>query len=283
MVETRREFPALVAGARALAARAFVHYTHGMHLVYLDEFGHIGPFISRSDPHHNTSPVFGVAGFFMPEREVRDFSSWFYQLKKSAFEQDIAASGKHASTWEKKGNALFTSGRVYKTKRLGYALINEIVRRKGRVFFHGVEKYESAGLSNPTGLYYIALKHAIIALEKVFANKAQNYAIVLDEHQSRIVLLESAIRTMFAHNHVERAKRLIEPPYQVESHLYQTIQAADWIASIIGPLWAYRALPGQFADRAWADKYFASRIETAATHSKVTLRPAPKQKVLTGI
>ena len=248
-----------------------------MHLVFLDEFGHIGPFVSRSDEKHNTSPVFGVAGFFLPEAEVRKFSTWFYQLKKTVFAEDISTSKKHASTWEKKGNELFTSGRAYKTKRLGYSLINEIKNRKGKIFFHGIEKHEAASISNPTGLYYVVLKHAIINLEKIFANKAQNYIVVLDEHQSRVILLESAIKTMFAANQVERAKRLIEPPYQVESHLYQTIQAADWISAIVGPLWSFRAQPSQYADREWAEKYFGGRIEAAATHSKVTLRPTPKQ------
>ena len=33
---------------------------------------------------------------------------------------------------------------------------------------------------------------------------------------------------------------LIEPPFQVESHLYQTIQAADWLATWIGRLMARR-------------------------------------------
>lgn len=251
-----------------------------MHFVFLDEFGHIGPFISKNHQNHNTSPVFGVSGYFLHEKEVRDFGTWFYQLKKSIFEDDIKASGKLPATWEKKGNEIFTSGRVYKTKRIGYSLINEIKRRKGKIFYHGVEKFESEEISNPTGLYYTVLKHAILSLERVFANKAQSYLVILDEHQSRVVLLESAIKTMFAHKLESRAKRLVEPPYQVESHLYQTIQAADWISAIIGPLWAYRTLPNQFADREWAEKFFGSRIDSASTHSQLRRRPAPKQPPL---
>jgi hypothetical protein len=33
-----------------------------IYLVYLDEFGHVGPYVSRTHPHHNTSPVFGFGG-----------------------------------------------------------------------------------------------------------------------------------------------------------------------------------------------------------------------------
>ena len=46
-----------------------------IHIAYLDEFGHVGPYAARSDPHHNTSPVFGFAGFIMPADEVRGFGT----------------------------------------------------------------------------------------------------------------------------------------------------------------------------------------------------------------
>ena len=41
----------------------------------LDEFGHVGPYVSRTDPHHNDSPVFGLAGFVLPVGEVRGFGT----------------------------------------------------------------------------------------------------------------------------------------------------------------------------------------------------------------
>jgi hypothetical protein len=247
-----------------------------MHLVFLDEFGHIGPFVSRAHPEFNTSPVFGVAGFFMHERYVREFATWFYKFKNDIFETDIARSHKHRATWEKKGNEIFTSGHVYKTKRIGYSLINTIQKFGGKIFFHGIEKHEDPDHSNPTGLYYTVLRHAIRDLERCFANKAQNFLVIIDEHQSRVQLLESAIKTMFAADYP--ARHLLEPPYQVESHLYQTIQAADWIAAIVGPLLTFRIAPQQFADREWAEKYFGQRINSASTHSKITLRPKQQKR-----
>ncbi len=52
--------------ARALAW-AFVFLDPSpMYFSYLDEFGHDSPFVSRKRPRHNTSPVFGLAGFVMP-------------------------------------------------------------------------------------------------------------------------------------------------------------------------------------------------------------------------
>ena len=241
-----------------------------MQIVFLDEFGHIGPFVSRDHKSFKTSPVFGLAGYAMPADRVRAFATWFHQLKLDAFARDIEASKKHPATWEKKGNQLFTSGRVYKYKRLMFALISQIRAEKGRLFYHGVQKTRQPENSNPVGLYSTVLSHAILNLEKMFADIGGQYIIILDEHQSRLALLETALSTMYGQH---QAKRLAIAPFQAESHLYPTVQAADWIASIIGPLFAYRALPLEFEDQAWAEKYFEQRIASVlGRFSRVKLR-----------
>ena len=95
--------PAVDSEAHVMWAFAFfgacVHY-----FAYLDEFGHIGPFISRRDGHHNTSPVFGFAGIVLPVTEVRNFSAYFYKLKCNLLEWEIAHDPGHtpAYQWEKK-------------------------------------------------------------------------------------------------------------------------------------------------------------------------------------
>ena len=62
--------------------RAFAYLGAAMiHIAHLDEFGHVGPHVSGGDPRHNDSPVFGFAGFLMPEEEVRAFGTWFFQRK----------------------------------------------------------------------------------------------------------------------------------------------------------------------------------------------------------
>jgi hypothetical protein len=50
------------------------------------------------------------------------------------------------------------------------------------------------------------------------------------------------------------------------------LDAADWISSIIGPLWAHRAVPWEFGQEQWAEKYLARRLDAAATHSAVKIR-----------
>ena len=70
---------------------------------YLDEFGHIGPYVTRQHPGHNDSPVFGLAGFVMPSEHLRGFGTWFFQRKCDLLAFEIERSGQHPALWEKKG------------------------------------------------------------------------------------------------------------------------------------------------------------------------------------
>src|SRR5690348_14989002 len=55
--------------------------SNALYVAYLDEFGHVGPFVSRSHALHNASPVFGLGGIVLPVEHVRSFASFFYRLK----------------------------------------------------------------------------------------------------------------------------------------------------------------------------------------------------------
>ena len=67
-----------------------------IYIAYLDEFGHVGPYMSRSHPRHNDSPVFGFAGFVMPAEEVRGFDTWFFQRKCDLLRFEIRRSSRRA-------------------------------------------------------------------------------------------------------------------------------------------------------------------------------------------
>ena len=87
------------------------------YVVYLDEFGHIGPFVSRSHPKYNDSPVFGFAGMLLPAESVREFAIFFYQLKCRLLAWDLAHKNPKqlpAYQWEKKGSAVYTVTNVEK-------------------------------------------------------------------------------------------------------------------------------------------------------------------------
>jgi len=89
-----------------------------LYIAYLDEFGHIGPYISREDPSYNDSPVFGLGGMFLPYDKARSFATWFYQLKCRLLAWEIEQSGQHPATWEKKGSSLYTTQNVVKYQEL---------------------------------------------------------------------------------------------------------------------------------------------------------------------
>jgi len=75
-----------------------------MHYVmYLDEFGHIGPFISRDHGKHRTSPVFGFAGLVLPVEAAREFAIYFYKLKCHLLKFELEQQDQPAYRWEKKG------------------------------------------------------------------------------------------------------------------------------------------------------------------------------------
>lgn len=110
------------------------------YIAYLDEFGHIGPYISRTDPKHNDSPVFGLAGFVLPIDEVRNFGTWFYKRKCELLSFEIDRSGSHPATWEKKGASLYTARNVEKyaeLRKFTFRLFNKIDSLGGFVFYVG--------------------------------------------------------------------------------------------------------------------------------------------------
>ena len=248
-----------------------------LYLVFLDEFGHIGPFKSRNDPRYNQSPVFGLAGYIIPHRNARSFATWFYQLKENVLSRELRQITVHPATWEKKGTDLFTTKSVKKHKKLletASRIANKIYKLDGRFFYYGREKYLSPEQSHPTGLYTTILSHTIRQTDRYVAAQKSQYMMILDQHQDRINLLATAAKTMFGD---EPARTLIEPPFHVESHLYQTIQAADWIACLIGRSLAYQVSTTEYADWEWANTLFLSKINDYSTHSSLW-RPSDRQR-----
>ena len=216
-----------------------------------------------------------MAGFMIDSGNVRELSTWFHKLKCEVFSSEIDESGKHAGHWEKKGNQIFTSSKIYKTKRLGFSLINQIKANGGKIIYQGIEKYTDPEKSNGSGLYKAVLSRTIRAIEKKFRPENETYAIILDQHNDRAKLMVSAQQTMYSR--IDGAYGLMEPPYQVESHLYPSVQMADWIASIVGSLWNYKTRPEQFHDEQWAERYFETRINSAVTHSTLLRAARAKQ------
>jgi hypothetical protein len=195
--------------------------------VYLDEFGHIGPFMSRSSPKYNESPVFGLAGIILPEEAIRPFSTRFLQLKEHIFKDEIKKSRRISGEWEKKGTSIFTAHHLAKYphfKSTGFRLINSVRDCGGKIFYYGREKIAGTTAVHSTGLYTTVLGHTIRQLESYSEKEKTNFVMVVDEHSARKQLLKTSAQTMYGD---KPARHLLSPPFEVESYINQNIQAAD--------------------------------------------------------
>ncbi|MGR9269836.1 DUF3800 domain-containing protein [Rhizobium leguminosarum] len=249
-----------------------------MIFAYLDEFGHAGPFYGRNHDRFNTSPVFGLGGFLLPETAIRPFATKFLKLKTNLLQFEIEKSGKNAYEWEKKGSNLFTANSINRYPHIRAAmfrLLNDVRNSSGKVFYYGREKIRDTEDVRATGLYTTIFSHAIRQIEAYCESIDESFVLIVDEHSSRKELLETAAKTMFGHTPV---RRLLSPPFEVESYLNQNIQAADWVATIISRLWNYK-LDQDFANYADYEKYFWTRIHAVATHSTVMQRPKKPARI----
>jgi hypothetical protein len=243
-----------------------------VNFVYLDEFGHIGPFMSRHNKRYNESPVFGLAGIILPEDAVRPFATRFLQLKENVFRTEIKKSGKIAQQWEKHGTEIFTPKLVARYphfRSTGFRLLNYVRDCGGKAFYYGREKIQGTTDVNSTGLYTTILGHAIRQLENFSITTRSNFIMIVDEHSAKKALLVAASKTMYGEH---PARRLLCPPFEVKSYINQNIQAADWIAAIVGRLWAREILPDQYKDHEKFSTYFWQRLHQISTHSTVLPR-----------
>lgn len=242
------------------------------YFVYLDEFGHIGPYVARNHPQYNTFPVFGFGGIVIPADQVRGFSSWFYKLKCNLLSFEINRDGIPSFRWEKKGAALYTTQNVLRYKELRQAtfrMLNKIHNVGGFVFYVGMEKNAVPGDHLPNHMMFSVLRAAIRKLDQFCVEKDANFVVFLD-HREEKVLREAVVGVTQQEMYGQNPKRtLLEAPTQVESHLYQAMQAADWMCGLIGRLESFRTRPDEYQDWSWSEKYFGQRIKAVSIRSGV--------------
>lgn len=260
------------------------------YFAYLDEFGHVGPYISRKDTKYNTSPIFGLGGFVLPSNAVRNFSTFFYQLKCNLCKEELENSKEPAHSWEMKGSSVYRPKNVknYPSLRQGTnRILNRINNAGGFVFYVGIRKYMSPEQSSSESLYTAVLKESIKRLDEFCMREEATFSIVLDQSGSfegtdplRASVVAAACVEMFGMNH---RRSLIEPPMQVESHLFQTIQCADWLCSLISKVETFQLCQDDFSDYEVLSKYFSERLDKAKRFSGVRSRiPRLKEEKILG-
>lgn len=245
-----------------------------MLFVYLDEFGHIGPYVTRKSRKHNESPVFGLAGIILPEDAVRPFATFFLKQKERTFAEDLARNGKMAAKWEKKGTSFIRPKPIkeyLECRRLLHRVLKKVGSMGGNVFYYGREKRIGVHDNlNPIGLYTTCFSHALQSLDALCSSRGESFVVVVDQHSARKELLECAVKTMYG---IRPCRNLASPPFEVESYLNQNIQAADWVATLIGRLSAFELMPDEYADYDHLNSLFLDRISSLKTASKLDRRP----------
>jgi len=229
--------------------------------------------VNRNDARYNESPVFGLAGLILPAAEVRDFSTWFYKRKCELLAFEISRSGKHPAEWEKKGASLFTTANIRRypeLQRFTARFLNKIDRVGGKIIYVGVRKTSAPINHQSQALYRAVLREIIKRLDQYCAEDCEEESrvmIFMDEHSERDALVTEASRSMFSRDTPRR--HLIEPPVQVESHRYQTLQAADWICGLIGRFGAYWEDREAFPELSWTQELFHQRVARVAVRSGI--------------
>lgn len=236
-----------------------------MYIAYLDEFGHIGPYVSRDDAKYKTHSVFGIGGVVLPMEKARELAMFFFKLKCSLLSFEIDRDQEHPARWEKKGSALLTTQNITKYPQVRQAMnriLNWLAKNDGHVYYIGYEKQRLSQPSTSTEkLYHRALIKSVREVGR--AVEPSQYFMVLDEQGK--IFREKAVAATAGFMFTARAGfRLLEPPMQVESHLYQTVQCADWICALLGRWSAFQTDPA-FAEFEWAERYFGDRLRSVST------------------
>lgn len=120
-------------------------------------------------------------------------------------------------------------------------------------------------------LYLDTLRRALRELDAFASSCSAEVLVVMDQHPDRDLIMDQAARLMYTG--AESLTHIVEPPFEVESHRYQTCQCAGWLCGLIGRFGAYRAAQSDFSDFEWAERYYAPRVDALAVRSAVTLAP----------
>lgn len=245
-----------------------------MLIAYLDEFGHVGPYIGPEHKKFNQHPVFGYAGFVVPASNAREVGAAFQANKKRLFKTEIAASAT-PSQWERKGSEYFTTGSIAKRPeqiRVFQSLITMLVKNQGTLFYYGDQKpvgtLKQTGMDSNT-ITKNALKEAINRLCTHAEREDQDILLIMDAitDKSRREIVAEMYAHIFSRSrdaeHPEM-KRIVDAPLHIESSLNASIQFADWICALIGRFSHWQLVPS--SPFAWAETHFAETLQQKFTY-----------------
>ena len=138
------------------------------------------------------------------------------------------------------------------------------------MIYVGIQKTASPVEHRVNGLYSGMLREAIWRLDQFCGAEGgprATFLLALDEYSRRQELLTQVSRDMYGGDYPRRA--LVEPPFHLESHRYQTVQAADWIAALVGRLGAYWVEPAVWPENEVFERYYGGRLRAVQMRSGI--------------
>jgi hypothetical protein len=233
-------------------------------LLYLDEFGHPGPY-DPSDTRHRHHPLFGFAGVAIEATSWRDLDRSFLRLKLRYYAEEIRkaqiVAGIRPERWEPK------QLRSRRDRRFAADVLGLVRSCRGTLFAYGCVKRASPRAHGAHALYNSQVQGALETYERFLRSiadrqRGQGVAIVdrRSESQNQLVL-ESAQSHLFANPYMRQADaRVIETPLLVATEWYHGVQLADVVGGVVGAAFRARALGD--ASFAWAEQQFGRRIDS---------------------
>lgn len=239
-----------------------------MLIAYIDEVGEAGAYISKRHPNYNTSPVFGYAGFVVPEEHVHALSR-DVALTKQGFYSLLCGDNQeereqYTPTWERKGSELLSKHAMGRAGRQEVVELRALLSRIsgtycGKLFYFVREK----PIGSPGQVWGKDVdnnwknKKEERTLECL--SEAINRLCTYAEHEEQNILLfqdminenerYQQVRRSYAHVYSrirehQEMRRILEAPAYIDSELSTNIQCADWIAALIGRACEYQLIPG---------------------------------------
>lgn len=241
-----------------------------MLIAYLDEFGHVGPYVADGHPKFGQHPVFGYGGFVIPASNARAMGAEFKRVKTSLFRTEIDKSSTPAQ-WERKGNEYFSTGSVTARPELIRSfrgIVRQLRAAGGQLFYYGDEK--------PRGTVAQTKRTAIDTTRDALRETINRIASHAQYVNDDVLLLTDAITDktrqelaagMYAHifgRKREEMQRVVEAPLHIESKLNSGIQLADWICGLLGRASHFQLVKG--SPFAWAANELRDAVQGGFTY-----------------
>lgn len=243
-----------------------------MLLAYIDEIGEPGAYVSKEHPRFNTNPVFGYAGFVIPERTARRFGKRFTEEKRTLFANELSEV-EHPGRWERKGSDIFTPDAWVSHRyqiRMFRGLVRELGNLGGRVFYYADQKEK--GTEKQVRLSRDeretrAMQETVNRLCRYAAGQDSNLLIMMDQinEKRRAAHVSASYAHIFSRSkEFPEMEAAVEPPMHIDSALSSNIQFADWVAAAVGRAIDYQLEPQ--SRYAWIPEALAAHMRHQITH-----------------